>query len=96
MAAVLIYGSPGPRFTDAERLPVAFDLAGGQRGMAEWFERVSDTELRTALPRGMPPGDVTVRVLQDGTPYVPVATRVVPLAPGIFTANSQGNGPALL
>ncbi len=56
----------------------------------------SATQLSAILPSNTPVGDGTIVVSYSGLKSVAAAIRVVPAAFGVFTLNSQGNGPAVI
>lgn len=55
---------------------------------------VSPGEINFVMPAGMASGPAQVTVLRNGQALASGSVKIAPVAPGIFTANSSGQGPA--
>ncbi|MEN6602523.1 MAG: hypothetical protein ABFD86_08890, partial [Bryobacteraceae bacterium] len=94
----------GPRgMYQAETWPLPKDLVGtslqvtvGGVTVDAIMVYTSATQLAAILPSNTPTGDGTISVTYAGQVGLPAPIRVVPAAFGIFTLNSQGNGPAVI
>lgn len=63
-------------------------------GYDAWPLYATATQVGAVLPSQVPPGDGQLTLTYRGRAAEPVPIRVRPNAPGIFTANSRGNGQA--
>ena len=95
LASVRILGTLPPQFPETGRIQVDFEPENSTGAMtAEIVARVSDQEVWVVVPRLIPVGVATVRLLLDGTSWLTATTQVFAVAPGIFTANRNGDGQA--
>jgi len=83
------------------RFPLTASLAGASaRGPVAGADYdalpiyASDTQVGALLPSTVPAGEGTLTLSYNGRASEAVPIRVRPSAPGIFTVNSRGNGPA--
>ncbi len=94
----------GPRgMYQAQNWPLTKDLVGtslqvtvGGVTVDAIMVYTSSTQLAAILPSNTPTGDGTITVTYAGQVGLPAPIHVVPAAFGIFTLNSQGNGPAVI
>ncbi len=101
----VVFGrSMGPRgIYQADRWPLPTDLLGtslkvtvGGVTVDAIMVYTSATQLAAILPSRTRVGDGTIVVSYAGVTGPTAPIRVVPAAFGIFTLNSQGNGPAVI
>lgn len=86
---------PSSAFPDTGRIKVLFAPDQGKALPAGPLTRLSDYSLRTVAPKDVPLGNTTVKLLLDGEPYLSAGITISAAAPGLFTINSAGDGPAL-
>jgi uncharacterized protein (TIGR03437 family) len=90
-----IDGSPSPAPPATERLQVLFAPDRGEAIPAASLTRLSDYSLQVVVPREVALGEATVKLLLDGEPYLGARASISAAAPGLFTINPAGAGPAL-
>lgn len=101
---VLFGRNLGPQgIYQADRWPLPTDLAGtslkvtiGGSTVDAIMVYTSATQVAAILPSNTPLGDGTIVATYSGLKGAAAPVRVVPAAFGIFTLNSQGNGPAVI
>jgi uncharacterized protein (TIGR03437 family) len=101
----VVFGSDLANSTEAARLPLPTTLAGTTVKVKDGanIERlaplffVSPNQVNYLVPLGTAPGFATVTITNANNRAAAETTQVLNIAPGIFTANSNGSGvPAAL
>lgn len=93
---------PAAPGVEATAFPLATALAGvrvvltrGTVSFPAWPVLVSAGQVNAIAPSGLPPGVYSLRVTVNERSSNPMPVRVVDAAPGIYTVNGTGMGPAV-
>jgi uncharacterized protein (TIGR03437 family) len=70
-------------------------VTSGNQTVAAYMVYASATQVAAILPSGTPVGPATVTVAYQGQTSPPAHIQVVRAAPGVFTRNAKGTGPAV-
>jgi hypothetical protein len=96
---LFLTGLTNVKLDERRRLRIEFQSKDSpQVFTAEAVEPPTDTDendVWAIVPDEMPSGEAYIYLLVDGMRHLTAVISVVPAAPGIFTANYRGYGPAL-
>src|SRR5437588_5647098 len=72
----------------------AIAISAGGQDLAAYILYTLPTQVAALLPSGAPVGPASLTLTYGGKTSFPLPIQITKTVPGIFTANSQGTGPA--